>query len=191
MADETSDKSSEALNNLVAMTIAILATFLALSAIKGGNIAQAIEQASAERNNSWAWYQAVRVREDMSTYVLADLNRSLRTTAPNSTEATRLRAEITEQEAEVGRVRARKDEVQARAQGAEAEFATLSVIDDQYDFSTALISIAMSLLAVCVLAKTRWLFFFSLAPAAAGVIFGIAAMLRMPIGSSVLFAWLS
>jgi hypothetical protein len=114
-----------------------------------------------------------------------------RNTPPNSAEAQRLATEITVQEAEVAHVRERKDEVQARAQGAEAEFATLSVIDDQYDFSTALISIAMSLLAVCVLAKTRWLFYFSLVPAVAGVIFGVAAMLRLPIGSSVLFAWLS
>jgi hypothetical protein len=193
MAEDSGDKDarSETLNNIVALTIAILATFLALSAIKGGNIAQAIEQASAERNNSWAWYQAVRVREDMSTYVLAGLNRSLRTTPPQSEEAARLRAEIAEQEAEVSRVRERKDEVQARAEGAETEFAALSLIDDQYDLSTALISIAMSLLAVCVLAKARWLFVFSLLPGLAGMGVGVAAMLRIPIQAQALFAWLS
>jgi hypothetical protein len=192
MADNSeASAKGEVLNNLVALTIALLATFLALSAIKGGNVAQAMEQASAERNNSWAWYQAVRVREDMSTYVLADLNRSQRNAAAQSEEATRLAAEITEQEAEVGRVRARKDEVQARAQGAETEFAALSIIDDQYDLSTALISIAMSLLAVCVLAKAGWLYWFSLAPALAGVGVGLAAMLRIPIEAHVLFAWLS
>jgi len=193
MAEDVAEKdaSSELLNNIVAITIAILATFLALSAIKGGNIAQAIEQASAERNNSWAWYQAVRVREDMSTYVLADLNRLQRNAAPNSEEATRLAAEITEQEAEVGRVRERKDEVQARAVAAEEEFAGLSVIDDQYDLSTALISIAMSLLAVCVLAKARWLFAFSMLPALAGVGVGVMAMMRIPLEAEILFAWLA
>ena len=191
MAESEAGSSNDTLSNIVALTIAILATFLALSAIKGGNVAQAMEQASAERNNSWAWYQAVRVREDMSTYVLADLNRSQRNTDAASEEATRLAAEITEQEAEVGRVRARKDEVQARAQNAETEFAALSIIDDQYDLSTALISIAMSLLAVCVLAKAPWLYWFSLLPALAGVGVGVAAMLRIPIQAQMLFAWLS
>lgn len=189
MAD---DAQNERTNNLVALTIAILAAFVAITSIKASNVEQQMEQAQSERNNSWAWYQAVRVREDMSTYVLADLNRSQRNTATdNSEEQTRLAAEITEQEAEVGRVRARKDEVQARAIEAEAQFAALSIIDDQYDLSTALISIAMSLLAVCVLAKAGWLYWFSLLPALSGVGVGIAAMMRIPIEAQMLFAWLS
>ena len=189
MADEDA-KKDEGFNNLVALAIAILATFLALSAIKASNVEQAIEQAQAERNNSLAWYQAVRVREDMSTYELLRMQQ-LQRVSQDQAEIQRLNAEITEQTAEIGRVRARKDEVQARALAAEASVAELSVFDDQYDISSAIISIALSLLAVCVLVRARWLFGFSLIPAVAGVAVGVMAMAHIPIHMDKLVSWLT
>lgn len=189
MAEEDA-KKDEGFNNLVALTIAILATFMALSAIKASNVEQAIEQAQAERNNSWAWYQAVRVREDMSTYELLRMQQLARVNHDGA-EAARLETEISAQNAEIAHVRARKDEVEARAHGAEAEVATLSVFDDQYDISTAIISIALSLLAVCVLVRARWLFGFSLIPAVAGVAVGVMAMLKMPLHMDQLVSWLT
>jgi hypothetical protein len=187
MAEETS--AGDKLNNRVALTIAVLASFIALAAIKGGNVAQAMEIASAERTNSWAWYQAVRTREDMSTYELAHLNRLARTA--RGAESERLAAEITAQEEEIARIRTRLQEVQDRARAAEAEHSALSVIDDEYDLSTALISIAMAILAVCVLAKTFWLFWFALVPGGVGIAVGLMAMLRLPIDAQFLFGWLS
>lgn len=182
MAD---DAEHERTNNLVALTIAVLAAFVAITAIKASNVEQQMDQAQAERNNSWAWYQAVRVREDMATYHLADLERAARTTNDSA-----LAAEITEQNAEIDRVRARKDEVQGRATAAEAEHARLSTFDDQYDISGALISIAMAILAVCLLIRARWLFWFSLAPGLIGIAFGLTAMLQIPVNVGALISWL-
>ena len=189
MAEDGGQTANERFNNRVALTIAILATFVAITSIKSSNVAQAIEQAQAERNNSWAWYQAVRVREDMATYEMANLERLSRTNVA-SAEAVRLAGEITSQQGEIDHVRARKDEVEQRAHAAEAQVATLNVFDDQYDISTALISIAMSLLALCVLAQTRWLFWFSLLPAVAGLAFGGAAMAGVPFHAELLIGWL-
>jgi len=182
MAEEA---ESERTNNLVALAIAILAAFVAIASIKASNVEQTMAQAQAERNNSWAWYQAVRVREDMATYQLANLQREARR---NNDAA--LQADITEQTAEVERVRARKDEVQARALAAEATHARLSTFDDQYDIAGALISIAMAILAVCLLIRAQWLFWFSLAPGLLGMAFGAAAMLQIPIDVGQLIAWL-
>jgi len=182
--------AGERFNNLIALTIAVLAAFVAITSIKGSNVAQAMEQANAERNNSWAWYQAVRVREDMSTYELAHLERLARIER-DPAEAARLATAIQEQVAEVARVRARKDEVQARAIGAEELHATLSGFDDQYDLSGALISVAMALLAVCLLMKAQWLYWFSLLPGLGGIGFGITAMMKVPIQAEQAFAWLS
>jgi len=183
MAENT---ETERTNNLVALTIAVLAAFVAITSIKASNVEQQMEQAQAERNNSWAWYQSVRVREDMATYELANLQREAR----RMTNDPQLAAEITEQNAEIGRVRARKDEVQARAITAEAEHARLSTYDDQYDISGALISIAMAILAVCLLIRARWLFWFSLAPGLIGIAFGLTAMLQIPVRVGQLIAWL-
>ena len=179
------DAETERTNNLVALTIAVLAAFVAVTSIKASNVEQQMEQAQAERNNSWAWYQAVRVREDMATYQLANLQRARRTTNDRA-----VAAEITEQEAEVGRVRERKDEVEARTLAAEAEHARLSTFDDQYDISGALISIAMAILAVCLLIRARWLFWFSLAPGLIGAVFGLTAMFQIPVQTGQLIGWL-
>lgn len=200
--DEGAGGANEHLNNRIALTIAILATFLAISTIKSGNVGQALEQAQAERNNSWAWYQAVRVREDMGTYELASLQRSARelpafaaapaaAEAPPPGEAQALSGEIAAQEAEIVRIRERKDEVQHRAQAAEAEVVALSRIDDQYDLSDALIAIATALLAICALAKVRWLYWFSLLPALGGMAAGGAAMAHFAIPLDVVMAWLN
>jgi hypothetical protein len=196
LSDESGTSANERLNNRIALTIALLVSFLALSTIKSNNVDQAVAQAQAERNNSWAWYQAVRVREDMASYELANLQRMARAEIPTAAGATPaetnpLAADIREQEAELGRVRERKDEVEQRAQGAEADFARLSVIADQYDFSDALLAIAMSLLAVCALAKVRWLYWFSLLPALTGLAWGVAAMLKFAIPAQTLTAWLN
>jgi hypothetical protein len=188
MSDE--EGSENRANNLIALTIAVLAAFVAVTSIKGSNVAQAMEQAQAERNNSWAWYQAVRVREDMATYELANLQR-LERTSTDAAETARLQTAIAAQEEEIGRVRARKDEVQARAEGAEAEHAVLSGLDDEYDLSSALISIALALLAVCLLIRVRWLFWFSLLPALGGVAFGVAAMMRITLDVGAVASWLS
>lgn len=189
------DGAGERFNNRIALTIALLVTFLALGTIKSGNVDQAVAQAQAERNNSWAWYQAVRVREDMASYELAQLQRLMRAAtaeaASPSDEAPRIAEEVAAQEAELVRVRARKDEVEQRAHGAEAELARMNVIADQYDFSDALIAIAMALLAVCALAKVRWLYWFSLAPTFVGLTWGVAAMLKYPIPAQTLMAWLN
>ncbi|MBL8551875.1 MAG: DUF4337 domain-containing protein [Hyphomonadaceae bacterium] len=201
--------ANERFTNLIALTIALLVTFLAISTIKSGNVQEAVEQAQAERNNSWAWYQAVRVREDMATYELAHLQRLLRTVPaaaaaaapgadgvvatapPPSAERETLRAEIREQEAEVGRVRARKDETEARAKAAETQLARLNVFADQYDFSDALLAISMALFAICALAKVRWLYWFSMLPAMAGLAWGAASMAQFAIPAQAVLGWLN
>jgi hypothetical protein len=134
----------------------------------------------------------VRVREDMATYELAGLQRlargqppALAPAAPDG-EAARLAGELAAQEGELGRVRARKDEVERRARAAESQVAGLAAIDDEYDLSSALIAIATSLLAVCALARVRWLYWFSLLPALSGMGFGAAAMTDLPLNARLL-----
>jgi hypothetical protein len=189
MADvEAPEPSGDSFTNLVALTIAILASFIALSAIKSGNVAEAMQQAQAERNNGWAWYQAVRVREDMATYEMANLERLKR--IASAAEVARLEPEIAAQDAEIGRIRGRLGEVKARAEGAEKEYNRLNTLADHYDFSDALIAITVTLLAVAALAKLRWLFGFALLPGFAGMAFALAAMFHRPFDMKFLFAWL-
>jgi hypothetical protein len=186
---EAPERGSDPFANRVALTIALLASFMALSAIKSGNVAEAMQQAQAERNNGWAWYQAVRVREDMATYELANLERLKRTAGRR--ERGRLAPEIVQQHAEIDHVRDRLKETKGRAEGAEKDYATYNLLGDHYDLSDALMAVAITLLAVATLSSVRWLYWFALVPASAGVIFGVAAMIHRPFNIQMLFAWLS
>ncbi len=189
MADiDAPERASDPFANRVALTIAILASFIAFAAIKSGNVAEAMQQAQAERNNGWAWYQAVRVREDMATYELAHLERLSRTAAPE--EAARIAPEITAQKAEIDRIRARLKDTRARAEGAETDYDRLNLLGDHYDLSDALMAIAITLLAVATLSGVHWLYWFAMLPAAGGFVFGLAAMLGRPFNMQMLFAWL-
>lgn len=187
MAEET--ESDKRFNDLIAISIAFVASFMALSAIKSGNLDKAIAQTQAERIDNWAWYQAVRVREDMATYELSNLQRLERNTHDPS-ERTRLAAEITTQNGEITHIRQRKTEVQGLATRSESDLGAMQPLGDQYDLSDALLSIATALLAICALARVRWLFWFSLVPAAAGLIVGACAMARVVINLGLLSAWL-
>src|SRR5262249_10874115 len=51
-------KGRFSLNNLVAVSVAVTATFVALCNVKDGNIVQAMEEAEANRVDAWAYYQA-------------------------------------------------------------------------------------------------------------------------------------
>src|SRR4029078_1960397 len=46
------------LNGLVAISVAIVATFMALCNVKDGNIGQAMEEAQANSLDAWAYFQA-------------------------------------------------------------------------------------------------------------------------------------
>src|SRR5262245_10407321 len=135
-------------NDLIAISIAFLASFMALSAIKSGNLDKAIAQTQAERIDNWAWYQAVHVREDMAGYEIANLQR-LERNSHDEAERARLAAEINTQNGEIAHITQRKNEVERLARHSESDLAAMAPINDQYDLSTALLSIATALLAIC------------------------------------------
>ncbi len=54
------------LNTLVAITVALLATFMGVCKVKDDNIVQAMQQAQADRIDHWSYYQAKNVREEVA-----------------------------------------------------------------------------------------------------------------------------
>lgn len=55
--------SRERLNAVVAVTVAVLATFMGICKVKDDNIVQAMQAAQAEKLDLWAFYQARTIRE--------------------------------------------------------------------------------------------------------------------------------
>src|SRR5438477_8405592 len=76
-ADEDSSASRDLtrarLNSRVAITVALLATFLGVCKVKDDNIVQAMQQAQADRLDHWNFYQARHIREEVAASAATQL----------------------------------------------------------------------------------------------------------------------
>lgn len=186
--DGKEDGGKSRLNNVVAVTIALLATFMGVTAVKGGNIAQAMQAAQANKIDYWSWYQARNIREEVLRATSVELAMQARSQTHDLGAVCASRAAEFERLAnEQG---SKKAELQKEAEGFEKEYENLNQRDDQLDLSDASISIAIALLAVTALTGRRWLFFFALAPSVFGVIMGLAGFFGWPIHLALLSQWL-
>ena len=56
-------ESHSRLNTWVAITVALIATFMGLCSVKDGNIVQVMQQNQADQIDNWGFYQARNIRE--------------------------------------------------------------------------------------------------------------------------------
>ena len=61
------------LNAVVAVTVAILATFMGICKVKDDNIVQAMQQSQADKLDHWAFYQARNLRQEIAEATLVQL----------------------------------------------------------------------------------------------------------------------
>src|SRR5262245_44576701 len=85
--NEAVDKASEGgrLNSTVAILVALAATCMALDNVKDGNIGQAMTQAQSKAVDSWSYYQAKSMKQNLAESTLDELL-AIREIAPRSNE---------------------------------------------------------------------------------------------------------
>src|SRR6266849_6722906 len=66
-------KSKAHLNSWVAISVALLATFMGICKVKDDNIVQAMQQAQADKIDNYSWYQARNIREEIANATVAQL----------------------------------------------------------------------------------------------------------------------
>src|SRR2546423_2855292 len=66
-------RSTRKLNTLVAISVALLATFMGICKVKDDNIVQAMQQAQADKIDNYSWYQARNIREEIAKATIAEL----------------------------------------------------------------------------------------------------------------------
>src|SRR5882724_736187 len=88
---ETNDAAdagrSRKLNTLVAISVALLATFMGICKVKDDNIVQAMQQAQASKIDDYSWYQARNIREEVARATVAELTAQA-AAAPREAQAT-------------------------------------------------------------------------------------------------------
>lgn len=177
------------LNMLVAITVAILATFMGICKVKDDNIVQKMQQAQADKLDHWAFYQARNIREEVGKGTLAQL-RLAAAGAPAAAQAGYTEA-IASYEKLVAEQSRKKEELRVQAEQDQKDYDAANFRDDQFDLSDALLAIAIALLAVTSLTRQRWLYVAALVPTAGGVLMGLAGLAGWHIHPGWLVALLS
>ncbi len=184
-----SDRRIARLNTWVALTVAILATFMAVCKVKDDNIVQAMQQAQADKVDHWGYYQARNLREEVAQATLVQLR--LASAANPQVNAAAYNDAIAAYDALAKDQASKKQAVLAQAENDQKTYDALNIHDDQFDLSDALLAIAISLLALTALTHKRWLYWLALLPTAGGVVMGLAGLLGWGLHSNALSGLLS
>ncbi|HEY3451597.1 MAG TPA: DUF4337 domain-containing protein [Myxococcales bacterium] len=164
------------LNTTAALTVAVVATFLALCNVKDDNIVQAMAQAQAGQVDTWAYYQAKSTKQTIAEATVDELKMQKELLGPAAAAAAVaiLDRRIADYEGKARKYEAEKAEIKQHAEDLGHEYDRLNVRDDQFDMSEALLSVAIAVIGVSVLAEKKKLFAFALILAAAGLVLGVA-----------------
>lgn len=173
------DDSGSSLNSVIALSVALIATFMAFCSIKGGNIVQNMSEQQAKAVDSWSYYQAKSMKQNLAESVLDQLafQKEAADLSLSGAATDLLDKKIVVYTAKVKKYETEKEEIRSLAEGAEAEYARLGIHDDQLDISEAALSIAIALLGVSALTRKKWLTGLAMAFAVGGAILGLAAFL--------------
>jgi hypothetical protein len=189
IVEPNNNTASRKLNVLVAITVALLATFMGICKVKDDNINQAMQQLQANRIDHWNYYQARNVREEVAKSTLVQLR--LGQAGRPEAEQAGYRAAIKQYEDLVADQEKKKTETKAQAEQDQRDYDAANFRDDQFDLSDALLAIAISLLAITALTELFGLYLVALVPTAFGVLMGVAGLAGWPIHPNALVALLS
>ena len=182
-------KSKAQLNTMVAISVALLATFMGICKVKDDNIVQAMQQAQADKIDNYSWYQARNIREEVAKATVAQLTAQAVAATPQGKavfdEQIKLYQSVAQDQAEKKKIQ------QADADKADQTYNELNFHDDQFDLSDALLALAISLLAVTALTQKRWLFVLAMFPTLFGVVMGLAGLFGWHIHPNLLTKLLS
>lgn len=167
-------RAKNRLNTLVAITVALLATFMGICKVKDDNIVQAMQQAQADKIDSYSWYQARNIREEVANATVAQLTAQAAAAPPQAQAA--FQQQISAYQAIAKDQAEKKKQQQADAEKADKTYNDLNYHDDQFDLSDAMLALAISLLAMTALTQKRWLFYLALVPTFFGLLMGLAGL---------------
>jgi len=176
--DSATHRHNARLNAAVAVTVAILATFLGICNVKDDNIVQGMQAAQADKIDLWNFYQARNIREEIALAAIEQMTVA-RAGRPEA-ERAGYDASLAKYQAIAKSQNTKKEELKAQAEQAQRTYDKLNYRDDQFDLAAAAIAIAIALLAVTALTHLWWLYWLALVPSVFGLLMGAAGLLGLP-----------
>lgn len=196
ISDSISDALDQAgtsrIHTVVAVCVALTATFTALCNVKDGNICQAMAQEQARAIDGWAYFQAKGTKQNVAQSA-SDQLRLQRDLAHDLTPAASalIATKLEEYAASIKTYEREKDEIRKSAQAHELEYDRLNYHDDQFDMAEALMSIGIALFGITALTQKRALLGVACIFAATGAVLGVAGFAGLQLHPRVLAELLS
>jgi uncharacterized protein DUF4337 len=163
------------LNSLIAVSVAIIATFMALCNVKSGNVVQAMQRAQTESVDAWAYFQAKGTKLNVAESARDSLITQREISTSLTPEARMLvDKKLADYEAKIRVYEQEKAEIKKSAEGFQAEYDRLNIRDDQFDMAEALMSVAIAMLGITALTRKRRLLYVGWTFAGFGVVLGIS-----------------
>jgi hypothetical protein len=175
-SNESGEEGGSNLNGLVAISVAIVATFMALCNVKDGNIGQAMEEAQASGVDAWSYFQAKGTKLNIieSARDGLVLQREIAGASLSAEASALIDKKLADYDAKIQTYEKEKGEIKASAEGFKKEYERLNLHDDQFDMADALMSVAIALLGITALTRKRRLMYLAWAFAGFGLVMGFA-----------------
>ena len=185
---ETVEQSRDSrLNGVIALFVAVVATFMALCNVKDGNVTQAMQQSQAKAIDQWAYYQSKAVKQHIAENTAEVFAADLDIASDLKPETrSKIEARIAAQKALAVKYDQEKAQIRKDAEQAGDDYNALNVHDDQFDLAEACLSISIALAGITALTKKRWLFAVAVVLALIGIVYGLAGFLQWQLHSDLM-----
>jgi hypothetical protein len=174
-AEELEEIRGKAFTRMVALTTAVYAVVLAITALGGGNAMKEMLLAQQQASDQWAFYQAKVIREHQ--YRIARLRLEVELTEREASMASEARqkyaallAQATEEEK---RYNTEKTDIETEAKKLEHERDINREKDPYFDFAEVLLQIAIVMSSISILSTSRPMFLLSLVLAICGTLLSV------------------
>lgn len=181
--NETVEKARESkLNTIVAVCVAVIATFMSLCNVKSGNLVQNISLSQAQAVDQWAYFQSKSTKGHIAEAAIDQLTLQ-RDMAPSLTPDQRQKYDdaIKKQQANIKKYDQEKEDIKKQALSLESARDTLGLHNDQFDMAQALLSVAIALMGVTALTQKRWMLAVAGTFGAFGMLMGVAGFVKLSI----------
>ena len=182
--DAAEHKRDARLNAMVAVTVAVLATFLGICNVKDDNIVQGMQAAQADKIDNWNFFQARNIREEVALATIEQL--TLAKLGRPAAEQAAYDVSIAKYQGIAKNQNTKKEELKNIAEGAQKTYDSLNYRDDQFDLAEAAIAIAIALLAVTALTHLWWLYWLATIPSVFGIVMGLSGLFGWAVHPDVL-----
>ena len=177
------------LNNWVAITVAIIAVFMAITKVKDDNIVQNMLQVKSDAVDTWNEYQSKKLKHHMAE-LGGNQVQALQVLAQGKGSSVLSSQQKGYQDA-IARYQKEEDVLMKKAKGFEKQYDDLNFRDDQFDLSDATLSISLAILAITALTGKRKLLALAWLFAGFGLLMGVAGLMGLPLHPTALVKFLS